>query len=68
MHTSFKVAVTGDDCGCNEVRTRHSLGNFAGQWTGVPDTSGAAISDNVETKFGKRVNETSLLEVFSHHT
>ena len=67
MHAAFEVAVARDDRRRNKITACNGFGYFTRQWTGITDTSGTAVRDDIETKFGKRIDQTSLVEIFSHY-
>ena len=67
MNAALKVAVARKDCRSDEVTACDSLRDFHWKGTGVADTSGTAIGDDVEAELRERVNQIRLFEVFGHN-
>ncbi len=60
MDAPFEVAVAGEHRRCDQIAAGDCLGDFTGQRTGIPDTGGAAISNDVESKLGQRLDQARL--------
>ena len=66
MDPAFKVPVTGQHAGDQQIIVVDGVTDFLLQRTGVADTGGAAEADNVEAERIKRILQTGFLQIISN--